>query len=130
MYRIDSTAAGARKNQAADGARASEERRCRGKTCLLHGNARKQLTAPRLELVWVHLSRLRARYGTKPPIPPFTIETARQKVRLVFDDVASNNFFNTLGNIVSDPRVILLFRKRTLPSPTHPPRNPNDSPSP
>jgi hypothetical protein len=33
---------------------------------------------------------------TKPPIPPFTIETARQKVRLVFDDVAGNNFFNTL----------------------------------
>ena len=31
---------------------------------------------------------------TKPPIPPFTIETARQKVRLVFDDVAGNNFFN------------------------------------
>jgi len=56
---------------------------------------------------------------TKPPIPPFTIETARQKVRLVFDDVAGNNFFNTLGNIVSDPRVSLLFRKRTLP-PTHP----------
>ena len=46
---------------------------------------------------------------TKPPIPPFTIETARQKVRLVFDDVAGNNFFNTLGNIVSDPRVSLLF---------------------
>src|SRR6266404_7484964 len=56
---------------------------------------------------------------TKPPIPPFTIETARQKVRLVFDDVAGNNFFNTLGNIVSDPRVSLLFRKRTLPPP-HP----------
>ena len=31
---------------------------------------------------------------TKPPIPPFTIETARQKVRLVFDDVAGNNFFD------------------------------------
>src|ERR1700716_3617834 len=46
---------------------------------------------------------------TKPPIPPFTIETARQKVRLVFDDVAGNNFFNTLGNIASDPRVSLLF---------------------
>jgi len=28
---------------------------------------------------------------------------------LVFDDVAGNNFFNTLGNIVSDPRVSLLF---------------------
>ena len=46
---------------------------------------------------------------TKPPIPPFTIEAARQKVRLVFDDVAGNNFFNTLGNIVSDPRVSLRF---------------------
>jgi len=57
---------------------------------------------------------------TKPPIPPFTIETARQKVRLVFDDVAGNNIFNTLGNIVSDPRVSLLFRKRTLPPhPSH-----------
>ena len=28
---------------------------------------------------------------------------------VVFDDVAGNNFFNTLGNIVSDPRVGLLF---------------------
>jgi len=28
---------------------------------------------------------------------------------LVFDDVAGNNFFTTLGNIVSDPRVSLLF---------------------
>ena len=28
---------------------------------------------------------------------------------LVFDDVAGNNFFNTLGNIVSDPRVSLMF---------------------
>jgi predicted pyridoxine 5'-phosphate oxidase superfamily flavin-nucleotide-binding protein len=28
---------------------------------------------------------------------------------LVFDDIAGNNFFNTLGNIVSDPRVSLLF---------------------
>jgi uncharacterized protein len=28
---------------------------------------------------------------------------------LVFDDFAGNNFFNTLGNIVSDPRVSLLF---------------------
>jgi uncharacterized protein len=28
---------------------------------------------------------------------------------VVFDDVPGNNFFNTLGNIVSDPRVSLLF---------------------
>jgi len=28
---------------------------------------------------------------------------------VVFDDVPGNNFFNTLGNIASDPRVSLLF---------------------